>query len=276
MRHSLLTAFILVPVLALPAQAKHTKHTSNLVPATTPVTVSTTISKPLPLVRSLCSTKVARTFLPENPKPAVKPALVAQVKPADVPAPAKTMVDATATSDAGTPQIDQPLPKGALARITAYWTDEDYYTSQHMSSTGVKLHEGHCAVDPSLIPYGSVVKIPGMGSYVAVDTGSAVVSREAAVGAAHNADEKNALVVDLFFENRHEAEEFAAHGPSYVAVSWKRPLTAADAPMNPRALPADSNSLEGTAQVRVYVLESAPSLADCRLPLNFRSPTIFQ
>jgi 3D (Asp-Asp-Asp) domain-containing protein len=223
--------------------------------------------------RCACSSKASRTFLPPTPKAVAKattkPAPVAATQPAVKP----TVAAAGANSVDGTPTVTTPLPKGALARITAYWTDEDYYTSQHLSSTGVRLHEGHCAVDPSLIPYGSVIKIPGMGNYVAVDTGSAVKSREAAIGAAKNASERNALVVDLFFENREEAEQFAAHGPTFVAVSWNKPMTAADAPLNPRALPAGASE---TARVQVYVLESAPSLADCRLPLNFRSPTIFQ
>jgi hypothetical protein len=258
MRYPLLTALVLLLALGLPARAKHKPHQP---PVARPQIAAVTISQPVPLTHNPCSTKASRTFLPETP--AAKPAPVTQEQPAA----------AKPVADDGMPVIDQPLPKGALARVTAYWTNEDYYTSQHMSSTGVRLHEGHCAVDPSLIPYGSVVNIPGMGSYRAVDTGSAVVSRKAAVGAAHNASEKKALVVDLFFENRHEAEEFAAHGPSYVAVSWKKPLTAADAPLNPRALPADGSD---RAEVRVYVLESAPSLADCRLPLNFRAPAVFQ
>ena len=36
-----------------------------------------------------------------------------------------------------------------LARVTAYWSGEgDYYTRHHISSTGIHLHQGHCAVDP--------------------------------------------------------------------------------------------------------------------------------
>lgn len=264
----------MVLVVAIPAQAKHTSHASSSLSKTK------VAAAPAPhaaaLVRSTSSSKVTRAFLPlvAKAKAAARPVSVAQAKPA-IPA-NKTVIDSSAIGSSGTPSISSPLPKGALARLTAYWTDEDYYTSQHMSSTGVRLHEGHCAVDPSLIPYGSVINIPGMGNYQAVDTGSAVVSRKAALGAAHNSTERSALVVDLFFENRKEAEEFAAHGPTFVSVSWNKPLTASDAPLNPRALPADGSGLQETARVQVYVLDSAPSLAECRLPLNFRSPTIFQ
>ena len=75
--------------------------------------------------------------------------------------------------------------QGRLARITAYWPGEDYYTNHKRSATGVRLREGYCAVDSSIIPYGSVVKIPGVGDYIAVlakenrtGAGSPLVERE--------------------------------------------------------------------------------------------------
>ena len=176
-------------------------------------------------------------------------------------------VAATPAVPAGLPAATAPTLQGRLARLTAYWTDEDYWTSQHMSSTGVHLHEGHCAVDPKLIPYGSVVQIPGMGSYVAVDTGSAVVSRQAAVGSGQTVTQRNALVVDLFFENEHEAQQFAAHGPAFVAVSWTKPLASADAPQDPKALPVTP-----PRPMHIYELASAPSWDESRMPLNFRTP----
>jgi 3D (Asp-Asp-Asp) domain-containing protein len=163
------------------------------------------------------------------------------------------------------------VPPGHLARLTAYWTQEDPWTAKHESSTGIRLHEGHCAVDPKLIPYGSVVQIPGMGTYVAVDTGSAVISRQAALGSGQTEAQRNALVVDLFFESRQEAEDFAAHGPAYVSVSWTpRSLAYANSASDPRALPAIPTMPAGT----VYVLAQAPSLADTRMPLAFRAPQL--
>ena len=102
-----------------------------------------------------------------------------------------------------------------LARLTAYWSGEgDYYTGRGMSSTGVHLHDGHCAVDPRIIPYGSLVEIAGVGKYLAVDTGSAVISREAARETGHNPEERNALVIDIYFESRAEGERFSAGRPS--------------------------------------------------------------
>jgi 3D (Asp-Asp-Asp) domain-containing protein len=111
-----------------------------------------------------------------------------------------------------------------LARVTAYWSGEgDYYTRHHLSSTGIYLHQGHCAVDPSIIPYGSVVKIDGLGSYLAVDTGTAVVSRRAARESGHTRAQRAALVIDLYFESRREGEQFAANGPKFASITWSKP-----------------------------------------------------
>lgn len=115
---------------------------------------------------------------------------------------------------------------GRLARVTAYWAGEgDYYTGRCMSATGVRLHDGHCAVDPRIIPYGSVVEIAGVGRYLAVDTGSAVISRTAAREGGHTSEERNAIVIDLFFEDRSEGEKFAARDAKYVSISWWTPTS---------------------------------------------------
>jgi 3D (Asp-Asp-Asp) domain-containing protein len=135
--------------------------------------------------------------------------------------------------------------KARLARVTAYWAGEgDYYTGKCLSSTGIHLHDGHCAVDPRIIPYGSVVEIAGVGKYVAVDTGSAVISREAAREAAHTTEERNALVIDLFFESRRDGERFAANGPKYAAISWTTPMAAGNTSTvsETHSLIADENS----------------------------------
>jgi len=115
---------------------------------------------------------------------------------------------------------------GRLARVTAYWAAEgDYYTERCISATGVRLHDGHCAVDPSIIPYGSVVDIAGVGKFLAVDTGSAVVSRTAAREGGHTSAERNAIVVDLFFEDHSEGERFAASAAKYVSITWWTPTS---------------------------------------------------
>ena len=179
----------------------------------------------------------------------------------------KVVIAKTAAPAGPVAPVAKAVPNGYLARLTAYWTQEDYWTSRHMSSTGVHLQEGHCAVDPSRIPYGSMVQIPGMGSYLAVDTGSAVVSRQAAKGAAHNAAERNALVVDLFFENRKDAERFAQNGPSYAAVVWTKP-TSANVALASRAQPVAPVK----PAIQIDALSAGPSFADVRMPMNFRAP----
>jgi hypothetical protein len=257
MQRHILTILILAVVVALPARASH--HATKQAKAKTIKPVAVAVQ---PLAKAQASSKgarlVASTMLPGG-KPAPKIAAAKPVKAAPA---------IVANGFGCAPVTTPPVLAGSLARLTAYWTEEDPWTAKHESSTGVRLHEGHCAVDPKLIPYGSLVQIPGMGSYVAVDTGSAVISRQAALGSGQNAAQRNALVVDLFFENRSEAEQFAAHGPSYVSVSWSKPLTAIDTPNNPRALPAIPTMPAGT----VYVLAEAPSMADMRMPLNFRVP----
>ena len=110
-----------------------------------------------------------------------------------------------------------------LARVTVYWPGEgDFYTKRRMSSTGVKLREGHCAVDPNVIPYGSVVKIAGIGKYVAVDTGRAVVSRRAARATGRTPAERNALVVDVYCSSRSKARALEANTSKFALVTWYR------------------------------------------------------
>jgi 3D (Asp-Asp-Asp) domain-containing protein len=133
-------------------------------------------------------------------------------------------------------------PSERLARLTAYWASEgDYYTRHGISSTGIHLHEGHCAVDPRIIPYGSEVSIEGLGTYLAVDTGSAVISREAAKETGHTSAERSALVIDLYFDSRSEGERFAASGPKFAAISWHSPDTAANVLKKHSSLVADDN-----------------------------------
>jgi 3D (Asp-Asp-Asp) domain-containing protein len=113
--------------------------------------------------------------------------------------------------------------EGHLARVTAYWPGEDYFTNRHRSSTGARLREGFCAVDPRIIPYGSMVQIPGVGNYLAMDTGTAVISRKAARESGHNREERSALVIDLYFASRRAGELFTREGPKFAMVAWQSP-----------------------------------------------------
>jgi hypothetical protein len=122
----------------------------------------------------------------------------------------------------GTPPAPAPstIAGGHLARVTAYWPGEDYYTNRRMSATGARLRLGYCAVDARIIPYGSVVQISGLGNFLAVDTGTAVISRKAARESGHNREERSAMVIDLFFPTRRAGELFARQGPKFAMVAW--------------------------------------------------------
>ena len=96
--------------------------------------------------------------------------------------------------------------ESVLVRVTSYWANEG--TSGEYASTGGRLRPGHCAVDPKRIPYGSKVLFPD-GPCTAVDTGPAVISRKAARCSARTASQRNAIVVDRFFETKREADAWS-------------------------------------------------------------------
>jgi len=99
--------------------------------------------------------------------------------------------------------------KSLLARVTVYWAQgghgADQYTRQHKSATGTRLRQGHCAVDPKKIPYGSHVVLPDGTTLSAVDTGTAVRNRKAARRSGRTNYERNAVVIDKFFETKRQA-----------------------------------------------------------------------
>lgn len=127
--------------------------------------------------------------------------------------------------------------QSVLARITVYWASggggSDHWTRQHRCATGARLRPGHCAVDPRRIPYGSKVTLPD-GPLLAVDTGSAVVSRKAARRSGRTALERNALVIDRFFETKRQALNWAKRNPSFMLVQVSPPAS------RPRAIPSPS------------------------------------
>jgi 3D (Asp-Asp-Asp) domain-containing protein len=96
-------------------------------------------------------------------------------------------------------------------------------------------------VDPTIIPYGSVVEIAGVGKFLAVDTGSAVISRTAARQDGHTSAERNAIVVDLFFKDRSAGERFAAAAAKYVSISWWTPTSIGMEAQAARSLFAEEN-----------------------------------
>ena len=83
-----------------------------------------------------------------------------------------------------------------LVRVTTYWREEGQLRA---AWNGARLRNGHCAVDPKKIRYGSRILL-GDEELLAVDTGPAVVSRKAARLTGRNEAERNAAVIDRYFE----------------------------------------------------------------------------
>src|SRR5207244_10206173 len=79
-----------------------------------------------------------------------------------------------------------------LVRVTTYWREEGQLRA---AWNGARLRNGHCAVDPKKIRYGSRILL-GDEELIAVDTGPAVVSRKAARLSRRKAGERTDVVVD--------------------------------------------------------------------------------
>ena len=101
-----------------------------------------------------------------------------------------------------------------LARVTVYWRSEGQFRA---SWNGARLRDGHCAVDPERIPFGSKVTFADTAC-VAVDSGPAVVNRKAARLTGHTAAQRNAIVVDRFFENRKDALAWESTHPHFMTL----------------------------------------------------------
>jgi 3D (Asp-Asp-Asp) domain-containing protein len=136
--------------------------------------------------------------------------------------------------------------QSVLARVTVYWASggggSDHWSRRHICATGARLRAGHCAVDPRRIPYGSKVMLPD-GPLLAVDTGSAVVSRKAARRSGRTASERGALVIDRFFETKQQALSWANRNPYFMLVQVSPPnfrsLQIPPTQKAPRVIPQD-------------------------------------
>jgi len=102
-----------------------------------------------------------------------------------------------------------------LARVTVYWPGEG--SGKSAAWNGARLREDHCAVDPKKIPYGSKV-IFGDAECMAVDTGPDVVKRKAARSLGRTTAERNAIVVDRFFDTKQRAVAWASAHPHFMMV----------------------------------------------------------
>ena len=127
-----------------------------------------------------------------------------------------------------------------LARVTIYWRGEG--SGEHASWNGARLHERHCAVDPKRIPYGSKVVFPD-ATCVAVDSGPGVVNRNAARLCGRTAAERDAIVVDRFFDTKQKALAWAKGHPHFMTVRILTPSTEKRSKLvatkNPRSSPTN-------------------------------------
>jgi 3D (Asp-Asp-Asp) domain-containing protein len=105
-----------------------------------------------------------------------------------------------------------------LARVTTY-SGEDKWSKQHLTSTGAKLVEGVCAVDPKVIEYGSTIEIKGIGKFKSLDTGTNVKNRKAAILSGKTKQEKDAIVIDIYCETQEKALQLSKKMPEYIMIT---------------------------------------------------------
>jgi len=135
-------------------------------------------------------------------------------------------------------------------RITGYWRNEG--CGQHAASNGARLHSGDCAVDPKKIPYGSTIVFSDAEG-VAVDTGPAVVSRKSARDCGHTVAQKNALVIDRFFETKRDAVVWTNAHPQFITVRVITPDSKRQPPLPQEEKPVAAHSEKRLVQSSVLI-----------------------
>ena len=106
-----------------------------------------------------------------------------------------------------------------MARVTYYWPGSGGQNGRQTSTGNIATGGKTVAVDPKIIPYGSKIIIPKMEKvFVAHDTGSAVVSRKASKKLG-----KDNIVIDIFCENRTEAQRKIKTYPMFMKIQIEKP-----------------------------------------------------
>ena len=103
----------------------------------------------------------------------------------------------------------------ALARVTVYWHSKA--SGANAAWNGAQLREGHCAVDPKKIPYGSRVAFHD-AECVDVDTGPDVVNRKAVRSCGRSTAQRDAIVIDRFFQTKQKALAWANANQDFMTV----------------------------------------------------------
>jgi hypothetical protein len=112
--------------------------------------------------------------------------------------------------------------RSVLACVTVYWHGEG--SGGRACWNGARLREGDCGVDPKKIPYGSKVVFPD-ATCVAVDSGPGVVNRKSARSCGRTAAERNAIVIDRFFDTKQKAIAWAKAHPRFMTLRILAPGT---------------------------------------------------
>jgi 3D (Asp-Asp-Asp) domain-containing protein len=105
-----------------------------------------------------------------------------------------------------------------LARVTVNWACGDAGSNHNQCATGRRLQTGDCSVDTRHIPYGSRLIFPDGTTSAAVDTGPAVRNRKAARISGRTVYERNAIVIDRFFDTKQKALSWASRNPLFMTV----------------------------------------------------------
>ena len=79
---------------------------------------------------------------------------------------------------------------------TAYSKKDASQGTDSVTATGETVREGIIAVDPEVIPYGTIIEIKDMGYFVAEDCGSKIKGNR----------------IDIYFDSKQEAKEFGRQG----------------------------------------------------------------
>lgn len=115
--------------------------------------------------------EVTEVETPEEVKETVKKKQVGKVEKVE-----KTETLASEKTEVSSKEEATPAPQGRtmVVEATAYSTNQPSLSD--FTFTGINLRENPkvIAVDPSVIPLGSKVFVPGYGTYIAGDTGSAI------------------------------------------------------------------------------------------------------
>jgi len=100
--------------------------------------------------------------------------------------------------------VELPVREDLEVVATGYTNEDPGMDGKGVTFTGTKARSGVASVDPTVIPLGSELYVPGYGYARAEDTGGAIKGSR----------------VDLFFESKDEAFKW---GRKRLVITVKRP-----------------------------------------------------